>query len=110
MITERLIDFIRVHVSMIGGLTPAKKLATLCEAFGIRTAWHGPNDITPVGVAAQLHLDLSSPNFGVQEFFGFSDVAVSYTHLDVYKRQNERTSCHVRSTLGGFLMKKVMQA
>lgn len=74
LITERLIDFIRVHVSMIGGLTPAKKLATLCEAFGIRTAWHGPNDITPVGVAAQLHLDLSSPNFGVQEFFGFSDV------------------------------------
>ena len=47
----------------------SKKLATLCEAFGIRTAWHGPNDITPVGVAAQLHLDLSSPNFGVQEFF-----------------------------------------
>lgn len=73
LITERFIDFIRVHLSMIGGLTPAKKLAVLCESFGVRTAWHGPNDITPVGVAAQLHLDLTSPNFGVQEFFGFSE-------------------------------------
>lgn len=74
LVAEQLIDFIRVHLSMIGGLTPAKKLAVLCESFGIRTAWHGPNDITPVGVAAQLHLDLTSPNFGVQEFFGFSDL------------------------------------
>ncbi len=74
LITQRLIDFIRVHISMIGGLTPARKLAGLSEAFGVRTAWHGPNDITPVGVAAQLHLDVSSPNFGIQEFFGFSQL------------------------------------
>ncbi|MBS5062196.1 MAG: starvation-sensing protein RspA [Hungatella hathewayi] len=74
LITGHLIDFIRVHLSMIGGLTPARKLAALCESFGVRTAWHGPNDITPLGVAAQLHLDLVSPNFGVQEFFGFSEL------------------------------------
>lgn len=74
LIANQLIDYIRVHLSMIGGLTPAKKLANFCEAFGVRTAWHGPNDITPVGVAAQLHLDLTSPNFGVQEFFGFSEI------------------------------------
>lgn len=73
LVTERLIDFIRCHISAIGGLTPAKKLATLCEAFGIRTAWHGPNDISPVGQAANIHLDLSSPNFGVQEWSEFSD-------------------------------------
>lgn len=74
LITGHLIDYIRVHLSMIGGLTPARKLAALCESFGVRTAWHGPNDITPVGVSAQLHLDLASPNFGVQEFFGFSEL------------------------------------
>lgn len=72
LITEHLIDFIRVHISQIGGLTAAKKLATLCETFGVRTAWHGPNDITPVGVAAHLHLDLTTPNFGIQEFAGFT--------------------------------------
>ena len=73
LISGRLIDFIRVHISAIGGVTPARKLATLCEAFGVRTAWHGPGDVSPVGHAANLHLDLSCPNFGVQEWSPFSD-------------------------------------
>ena len=73
LITTRLIDFIRVHISQIGGLTPARKLATLCESFGVRTAWHGPGDTSPVGHAANLHLDLSSLNFGIQEWAGFSE-------------------------------------
>lgn len=48
-------------------------LAAFCEQYGVRTAWHGPGDITPIGIMAQLHLDLVSPNFGIQEFNGFSD-------------------------------------
>lgn len=73
LVSRGLIDFIRAHVSAIGGLTPARKLAALGEAFGVRTAWHGPGDVSPVGHAANLHLDLSAPNFGVQEWYGFSD-------------------------------------
>lgn len=42
LVRDRLIDFMRVHLSDIGGLTPARKLAALCEYFGVRTAWHGP--------------------------------------------------------------------
>ena len=67
MVKDRLLDFMRVHVSQIGGLTPARKLAALCEAFNVRTAWHGPTDVSPVGHAAQLMLDMNVWNFGIQE-------------------------------------------
>lgn len=73
LITEQLIDFIRAHLSQLGGLTPARKLAALCETFGVRTAWHGPGDTSPVGHAANLHLDLACHNFGIQEVINFSE-------------------------------------
>ena len=44
LIAERLIDFIRIHISQIGGLSMARKVAALCEFFGVKTAWHGPGD------------------------------------------------------------------
>ncbi len=72
LISGRLIDFIRVHLSQIGGLTPARKLAALCEFFAVRTAWHGPGDVSPVGHAANVHLDFAVPNFGIQEARAFS--------------------------------------
>jgi mannonate dehydratase len=73
LIAEQLIDFIRAHLSQLGGLTPARKLAALCEAFGVRTAWHGPGDVSPVGHAANLHLDLACHNFGIQEMIHFGE-------------------------------------
>ncbi len=69
IIQERLIDFIRVHLSDIGGITPARKLAAICEAYGVRTAWHGPGDCSPFGHAANVHLDFAVPNFGIQEMY-----------------------------------------
>lgn len=73
VIRERLIDYIRVHVSMIGGLTPARKLAIFAEFFGVKTAWHGPGDMSPVGHLAQLHLELASSNFGIKEAHLFTE-------------------------------------
>lgn len=73
LVVEQLVDFIRSHISQLGGITPARKLAALCEAFGVRTAWHGPGDVSPVGHAANLHLDLTSRNFGIQEVIGFGE-------------------------------------
>jgi mannonate dehydratase len=76
LITNRLIDFIRVHISQIGGITPARKLAIFCEQYGIRTAWHGPGDVSPVGHAANIHLDLVCQNFGIQEWSGIRDASL----------------------------------
>jgi mannonate dehydratase len=38
----------------------------------VRTAWHGPGDVSPVGHAAQVHLDLATHNFGIQEARDFT--------------------------------------
>ena len=66
-------DYIRVHVSQIGGITPAMKVARLGEWFNIKTAFHGPGDVSPVGHSAHAHVDLAVWNFGIQEAVHFSD-------------------------------------
>jgi mannonate dehydratase len=72
LIEARLIDFIRMHVSQMGGLTPARHVAAFANMYRVRTAWHGPGDVSPIGHAANLHLDLWAPNFGIQEWCRFS--------------------------------------
>jgi len=73
LITGRLIDFIRIHQSQAGGLTPCRKIAAMGEIMGVRTAWHGPSDVSPVGHAANVALDLACYNFGVQEYSAFPE-------------------------------------
>jgi mannonate dehydratase len=75
LIAGRLIDFIRCHVSQIGGVTTAMKIAHLCDFFRVRTAWHGPGDTSPVGHAANCHIGLATWNFGIQESIVFTDAA-----------------------------------
>ncbi len=74
LIAGKLIDFVRMHVSQMGGITPARNVAAFAQMYGIRTAWHGPGDVSPVGHAANLHLDLWAPNFGVQEWCRFPEL------------------------------------
>ncbi len=73
LIVNQLIDYIRVHVSQAGGFSPARKIAILAEQFGVRTAWHGPGDVSPVGHMANVTLDLVSYNFGIQEYSPFNE-------------------------------------
>ncbi|MGC1460788.1 MAG: enolase C-terminal domain-like protein [Terracidiphilus sp.] len=75
LIAGQLIDYIRVHVSEAGGFSPARKIAILAEQFGVRTAWHGPGDVSPVGHMANVTLDLVSYNFGIQEYSPFNERA-----------------------------------
>lgn len=73
LIAERLIDYIRIHVSQAGGVTPCRKIAAMAEIFGVKTAWHGPGDVSPVGHCANIALDLACWNFGIQEYSAFNE-------------------------------------
>ncbi len=73
LVTNRYIDFMRMHISAAGGLNLARKVAHTCEFFDVQTAWHGPANVSPVGHAVNLHVDLSIYNFGICEGRGFSE-------------------------------------
>jgi mannonate dehydratase len=67
LISQRLIDFVRCRVSQVGGITAVKKIAALCEEFGVRTAWQEGGDNDPVNQLAAYHVDLTISSFGIQE-------------------------------------------
>lgn len=74
LITDRLIDFIRCRVAAIGGITPLRKLVTLCEIFGVKTAFQEGGENDPVNQMASYHIDLSTSAFGIQEENHFPQV------------------------------------
>ena len=57
-----------------------KKLLDFAAIYGIKSGIHGPTDISPVGMAAALHLDLAIHNFGIQEYMPHND-----TTLEVFQ-------------------------
>ncbi|MEU5668004.1 D-mannonate dehydratase ManD [Streptomyces longwoodensis] len=72
LLSERLIDYVRSAVTHAGGVTAMRKLLDLAAVYGVRSGMHGPTDISPVGMAAALHLDLAVHNFGIQEYMRHS--------------------------------------
>ena len=66
-ITGHWIDYIRCDVIRIGGITEARKISALAETYDVKTAWHGPNDVSPITHAVNWHLNVSAYNFGIQE-------------------------------------------
>jgi mannonate dehydratase len=68
LITEQLVDYLRMTVVHGGGLTPLKKIAALAEIYHVLTGCHGATDLSPVSMAAALHFDIAINNFGIQEY------------------------------------------
>lgn len=73
LISEQLIDFVRMSVLRGGGITHLKKVAAFAEIFHVRTGFHGATDLSPVTMAAALHFDISVNNFGIQEYMKHTD-------------------------------------
>jgi mannonate dehydratase len=74
LIREQLIDYVRSSVTHTGGITALRKLLDHAAAYQIKSGIHGPTDISPVGLAAALHLDLAIHNFGIQEYMPHGDL------------------------------------
>lgn len=74
LLKEQSIDFIRCDLAHVGGITEARKIATLAESHYIKTAWHGPGDISPITYAANMHVNLAVSNFGIQEWTDHGDI------------------------------------
>ncbi|PWH07241.1 bifunctional D-altronate/D-mannonate dehydratase [Brachybacterium endophyticum] len=72
LITERLIDYVRSSATHAGGITGLRQLMTFAGIYGTRSGFHGPTDVSPVGMAAHLHLGLAIHNFGIQEYMPHS--------------------------------------
>jgi mannonate dehydratase len=72
LVNEQLIDYVRAAVTHFGGVSPLKKLFDFAAQQQIKSAIHGPEDISPVGMAAAIHLDLAIHNFGIQEYAGYT--------------------------------------
>lgn len=59
-------SFVRPDVCMCGGISHAKKIAALAEAFGVKVVPHNP--LSPVSTAACMQIAASCPNFEIQEY------------------------------------------
>ncbi|GLY73113.1 D-mannonate dehydratase ManD [Actinoallomurus iriomotensis] len=68
LITEQLIDYIRMDVVHGGGITHLRRVFDLADLYHVRTGSHGATDLSPVCLAAALHVDIAVPNFGIQEY------------------------------------------
>ena len=68
MIEEELIDFIRVAVTYAGGITHVKRIVELAALHHVKTGFHGAPSHSPISMAAQAHLNIWAPNFGIQEY------------------------------------------
>ena len=73
LISEQLIDYVRAAATHFGGVTPLRKVMDFAAQYQIRSGFHGPTDISPVGLAAQLHVGLAIHNFGIQEYMEHSE-------------------------------------
>lgn len=71
LITQQLIDYIRMTIAHGGGLTPMLKIASLADLYGISTGCHGPSDLSPINLGACLHFGTAINNFGIQEYMGY---------------------------------------
>jgi galactonate dehydratase len=65
-LSRNSVQYIRPDVCLVGGISGAKKIASLAEAHHVGVVPHNP--LSPVSTAACLQIAASCPNFALQEY------------------------------------------
>jgi mannonate dehydratase len=73
LLQNQWIDYVRTAATHAGGITGMKKISDFAAVYNVRTAPHGAPDLSPICFAAHMHLNISTHNFGIQEFVGFGN-------------------------------------
>jgi mannonate dehydratase len=94
LIEQQLIDYIRTTVVHAGGITHLKRIFDFASLYHVRSGSHGASDLSPVCMGAALHLDISIPNFGIQEYMYHTDQTNevfphAYSYRDGYLHPGE---------------------
>lgn len=95
LVSERLIDYLRVAVVHAGGISHVRKALAHAEVYQVKGAPHGPSDVSPVNLSASLHVGLATHNFAIQEFMGYPETVYevfspSWTFADGYLHPGDR--------------------
>ena len=94
LVREQLIDYLRTTVVHAGGITHLRRIFDLAALHHVRSGSHGATDLSPVCMAAALHVDISIPNFGLQEYMRHTPETDAvfphgYTFADGYLHPSE---------------------
>lgn len=106
-LSQNLVDFLQLDITNIGGVTQAKKISGIAEAYGVEMAFH--NAFGPIQNAVTIQLDAAIPNFLIQE--SFFDVFPSWKRElvnDEPKVENGFTTVPTKPGLGVDVNEKVL--
>ncbi len=87
LITEQLIDYIRMPLVHGGGITHLMKVAAMASVYHIHTGFHGATDLSPVNLAAALHFNTAINNFGIQEYMPHQEIVNEVFKINYHFRQ-----------------------
>jgi galactonate dehydratase len=98
LIEEQLINYTRVTLPNVGGLSELKKIATLCETHYVGMI---PHFTGPLSTAALVHvLGSSSPSRCIMELGGGAPERVPYFNDDLYDFRNGKLYLNPSPGLG----------
>jgi len=87
VLANNLTDYLQIDITNIGGVTVARKVAAMAEAYGVEMAFH--NAFGPIQNAVTVQLDAAIPNFLIQESF--------YDCFPTWKRQLVRDQSKIEN-------------